>query len=93
LAKERNVARLAVGGEPILTLAEPVIEVSGVRLVPPPGAFLQASAEAETIMAGLAAGYLAGARRVADLFSGVGTFALALAGMLPFTPSRPIRWP
>jgi 23S rRNA (uracil1939-C5)-methyltransferase len=83
LAGERKVARLAIAGESILTLAEPTVEISGVQLVPPPGAFLQASAEAEAIMAGLVVEHLAGARRVADLFSGVGTFALALARHAP----------
>lgn len=83
LAQERGMARLSIGGEPILTLAEPIIEVSGVPLVPPPGAFLQASAEAEAIMAELAVGHLAGARWAADLFAGLGTFALALARHAP----------
>jgi 23S rRNA (uracil1939-C5)-methyltransferase len=83
LAQERNVARLAIDGDPILSLAEPAIEISGTLLVPPPGAFLQASAEAEAVMAGLALEHLAGARRLADLFCGVGTFALALARQAP----------
>jgi 23S rRNA (uracil1939-C5)-methyltransferase len=67
----------------VLTLAEPVLEIAGVRLVPPPGAFLQASAEAEAAMAEIAAGHLRGAKRIADLFSGLGTFALALARFAP----------
>lgn len=78
-AQKRGVARLSVEGEPILTLAEPVLLVSGVPLVPPPGAFVQASTEAEAIMAKLAAEHLAGCVRIADLFAGFGTFALALA--------------
>ena len=82
-ARQHQVARLSLGGEPVFTLAEPVIEVSGVALVPPPGAFLQASAEAEAIMAELVVGHLGGARRTVDLFSGFGTFALALARSSP----------
>jgi 23S rRNA (uracil1939-C5)-methyltransferase len=78
-AGRHGIARLSVDSEPILTLAEPVVEVAGVPLVPPPGAFLQASAEAEAIMARLVVEHLAAARRVADLFCGVGSFALALA--------------
>jgi 23S rRNA (uracil1939-C5)-methyltransferase len=54
-----------------------------VTVVPPPGAFVQASAEAEAAMAGLVVEHLAGARRVADLFSGFGAFALALARHVP----------
>ena len=38
-------------GEPILTLAEPARRDLRASVVPPPGAFLQASAEAEQIMA------------------------------------------
>jgi 23S rRNA (uracil1939-C5)-methyltransferase len=79
----RALARLSLDGEPILTLAEPTLRVSGVPVTPPPGAFLQASAEAEAVMAALVADHLAGARRVADLFSGIGTFALALARQSP----------
>ncbi len=79
MAKAAGVARLSLGGEPILTLAEPALVISGVPLVPPPGAFVQASAEAEANMAGLVVEHLRGAKRVADLFAGIGTFALALA--------------
>jgi 23S rRNA (uracil1939-C5)-methyltransferase len=78
-AQRGGIARLSVDGEPILMLAEPVLLVSGVPIVPPPGAFTQASAEAEAIMAGLAAEHLAGSRQIADLFAGFGTFALELA--------------
>lgn len=78
-----GLARLSVDGEPVLTLAEPVVTVAGIAVVPPPGAFLQASAEAEAAMAGLVAGHLAGARRAADLFAGLGTFSFALARTMP----------
>ena len=74
-----GLARLSIGGEPVLTPAEPVLRVAGVAVVPPPGAFLQASAEAEAITAGLVAEHLAGAKRAADLFAGLGTFSFALA--------------
>jgi 23S rRNA (uracil1939-C5)-methyltransferase len=79
LAGTHGIARISIAGEPILTLAEPTIEVAGVALTPPPGAFLQASAEAEAAMSGLVVEHLATCRRIADFFSGIGTFALALA--------------
>jgi 23S rRNA (uracil1939-C5)-methyltransferase len=82
LAKEaaaRGIARISIDSEPVLTLAEPVLEISGVALTPPPRAFVQASAEAEAAMTALVVAHLSGAKRVADLFSGIGTFALALA--------------
>lgn len=79
LAQAAAIARLSIDGEPVLSLAEPALSIAGVKIVPPPGAFVQASAEAEAMMAELVAGHLAGSRRVADLFCGIGTFALGLA--------------
>ena len=78
-AAECGVARLSIDGEPIVTLAEPMLNIADVALTPPPGVFVQASAEAEAAMTRLVAEHLAGAKRVADLFAGVGTFSLALA--------------
>ncbi len=78
-----GIARLAVDGEPILTLAEPALDLAAVRVAPPPGAFMQASAEAEAAMTALVVEHLRQARRAADLFAGVGTFALALARHAP----------
>jgi 23S rRNA (uracil1939-C5)-methyltransferase len=44
----------------------------------PPGAFLQATADAEARMVADAAEWLAGARVIADLFAGLGTFGFGL---------------
>jgi len=49
-----------------------------VRL--PPGAFLQASGAAKSVLAGLVREGVGGAKRLADLFAGLGTFTFALAG-------------
>ena len=45
----------------------------------PPGTFLQASREAEATLAGLVRDGAQGAKRLADLFAGLGTFTFALA--------------
>ncbi len=74
-----GIARLTVDGEIVIEPKKPAIMVGEVSVSPPPGAFLQAVAEAEEAMAGLVAGHLAKAKRVADLFAGIGTFALRLA--------------
>jgi 23S rRNA (uracil1939-C5)-methyltransferase len=50
-----------------------------VKVKLPPGAFLQASREAETAMVDLVRDGVGPAKRVADLFAGLGTFTFALA--------------
>ncbi|HSG95413.1 MAG TPA: RNA methyltransferase, partial [Afifellaceae bacterium] len=74
-----GVARLSLDGAIAALFAEPVLTLSGVPVVPPPGAFAQASAEAEAFIIGLAVTHLAGSGAIADLFAGFGTFSLALA--------------
>lgn len=74
-----GIARLTVDGEIVIEPKKPAVMVGDISVLPPPGAFLQAVAEAEEAMAGLVMGHLAKAKRVADLFAGIGTFALRLA--------------
>jgi 23S rRNA (uracil1939-C5)-methyltransferase len=74
-----GAARLTLDGETALLLAEPLVAFSGVKVRLPPGAFLQASQEAETVMCALALAGIGKSRRVADLFAGLGTFTFALA--------------
>jgi 23S rRNA (uracil1939-C5)-methyltransferase len=49
----------------------------------PPGAFLQATAAAEKAISDLVLGHASRARRIADLFCGIGPFALRLAERVP----------
>ena len=49
------------------------------QVVLPPGSFLQATAEGEAVLARLVGEHVGKARTVADLFCGVGPFALRLA--------------
>jgi 23S rRNA (uracil1939-C5)-methyltransferase len=74
-----GIARLTVDGEIVIEPKKPALMVGDVSVSPPPGAFLQAVETAEEAMSGLVAGHLAKAKRVADLFAGIGTFALRLA--------------
>jgi 23S rRNA (uracil1939-C5)-methyltransferase len=55
------------------------IIVAGVKVDLPPDGFLQASAEAENLLRELALDGIGNAERVADLYSGVGTFSFAFA--------------
>lgn len=72
-------ARLTVDGDTVATFRQPVLALGAARAVPPPAAFVQASAEAERVLCDAVTGALAGATRVVDLFAGIGTFALRLA--------------
>ena len=78
-ADAHRLARLTRHGELVAQRAVPVVRV-GKAVVPlPPGAFLQATAEGEASLARLVCAHVAEARNIADLFCGIGPFALRLA--------------
>jgi len=83
-ARDNGLARLVVDqgyGPETLWEPEPVTVTLSGRAVPlPPGAFLQATADGEAVLARAARDWLAGCGAIADLFSGLGTFAFALCG-------------
>jgi len=79
LADERGLARLTRHGERVTQRAQPLLTVGRAQVPLPPGAFLQATAEGEATLARLVAAHVGKAKRVADLFAGIGTFALRLA--------------
>ncbi len=76
---ERGIARVSLNGEIIIEPVKPIIDFGGVAVSTPPGAFTQATRPAEEAMAKLVLGHLGKAKRVADLFAGIGTFALRIA--------------
>jgi 23S rRNA (uracil1939-C5)-methyltransferase len=78
-AEAAGVARLTWNGEPAALRAGPVQPMGRARVVPPPGAFLQATREGEADLVALVREAVAGVPRVLDLFAGSGTFALPLA--------------
>jgi 23S rRNA (uracil1939-C5)-methyltransferase len=78
-ALRQDFARVTLDGETVVETRRPSIDVARITVPLPPGGFLQASAEAEEAMASLVTRHLAGSKAVADLFSGIGTFALRLA--------------
>lgn len=76
----RGIVRVTLSGEPIFQRELPVVAAGNARVAPPPGVFLQASRSAERLMADLAAAALPKrAKRVADLFCGIGAFTFRLA--------------
>lgn len=77
--KEDGIARLSFNGEILIEKQPPQLMFGGITVNPPPGGFVQASEAAEALMGDLVGTHLKKAKRVADLFSGAGTFALRLA--------------
>jgi 23S rRNA (uracil1939-C5)-methyltransferase len=71
-----GVARLTLNGEMVMQQGRPALSA---QIALPPGAFLQASREAEQTLIELVNQGVGGTERVADLFAGLGTFTLALA--------------
>jgi 23S rRNA (uracil1939-C5)-methyltransferase len=79
IAAAQNLARLTRHGELIAQSRAPTLRIGTATVALPPAAFLQATAEGEAVLARLVLAACADARNVADLFCGVGPFALRLA--------------
>jgi len=79
LCEAHGVARLTWNGEAVSLRAMPMQRFGRALVAPPPGAFLQATAEGETALLQAVALAVGSARKITDLFAGVGTFSLALA--------------
>ncbi len=78
-AARLDLARLSVHRDIVVERRPPTIDIDGVPLILPPRAFLQATAEGEQALGDLALAGVGKAKSVADLFCGVGPFALRLA--------------
>lgn len=79
LAEAGDLARLTWEGEVIVTRRPPLHRFGAAHVTPPPGAFLQATRSGEAALLAAVRAALGPAHRLADLFAGAGTFALALA--------------
>lgn len=79
LAAALDVARLTINGETVVQRREPAVMIAGVAVIPPPEGFLQAAVDAERALQGIVCSALAKSKSALDIFSGCGTFALAMA--------------
>lgn len=78
-AREADVARLSMAGETLMMARQPRVQFGPATVPLPAGGFLQAVPEAEAAMVQRAVAAVKGAKKVADLFCGTGTFTFPLA--------------
>ena len=79
LVEAFGLARLSWNGEVIAQRAQPMMRFGRANVPLPVGAFLQATAEGEAALLASVKGAVGPARRIIDLFAGIGTFGLPLA--------------
>ncbi|MEP7130976.1 MAG: class I SAM-dependent RNA methyltransferase [Sphingomicrobium sp.] len=93
-AVQHRLARLSVDhglGPEVSYEPEPAtVTLSGAPVAFPPGAFLQATADGEAALIAAVRDAIGDARRTADLFAGLGTFALAVRAAYAAEASRDI---
>jgi 23S rRNA (uracil1939-C5)-methyltransferase len=85
IADANKLARITRHGELVVQRAQPTLKIGTASVPLPPGSFLQATTAGEETLALLVLEHAAKARNVADLFCGVGPFALRLAGRVRVT--------
>jgi 23S rRNA (uracil1939-C5)-methyltransferase len=79
IAEQQRLARLTRHGELVLMRTPPVVSIGTAQVALPPGSFLQATVAGEETLAALVSEHCRRAKHIADLFCGVGPFALRLA--------------
>jgi 23S rRNA (uracil1939-C5)-methyltransferase len=79
LAEAKGLARVTWNGAAAVQRDAPAVAIGRARVPLPPGAFLQATVAGQAALTAAVRRATAGARRIADLFAGIGTFALPLA--------------
>ncbi|MBU1383606.1 MAG: class I SAM-dependent RNA methyltransferase [Alphaproteobacteria bacterium] len=78
-----DLARLSLAGDTLVMSRQPQIAFGPASVPLPAGGFLQAVPEAEAAMVARAVEAVRGAKKIADLFCGAGTFTFPLATVAP----------
>ncbi|MEO1135804.1 MAG: hypothetical protein AAFW68_04215 [Pseudomonadota bacterium] len=79
MAREAGVIRLCVDGAPVVSFDTPIVAFGGIAVAPPPGGFLQASQAGEDALVRFVTSHVKSAAKIADLFSGCGTFTFPMS--------------
>ncbi|MFV2033583.1 MAG: class I SAM-dependent RNA methyltransferase, partial [Halocynthiibacter sp.] len=79
LAETHQLARLTWQDELIAQRAPPAQSIGAAQVVPPPGAFLQATKDGENSLLSAVTETISGATQIVDFFAGCGTFSLPAA--------------
>lgn len=79
LTEAFGLSRLTWNGEIVALRAQPSLRFGRANVPLPFGAFLQATAEGEAALLAAVQAIVGQARKITDLFAGIGTFALPLA--------------
>jgi len=82
-ARTADLARLSMDGEVLVMMRQPTVRFGRATVPLPPASFMQASPVAEAAMVERAVAAVRGAKRIADLFCGAGTFTFPLAEVAP----------
>lgn len=82
-AGRADLARLSLAGETLVMARQPQVAFGPATVPLPAGGFLQAVPDAEAAMVSRAVDAVRGARKIADLFCGAGTFTFPLATVAP----------
>jgi 23S rRNA (uracil1939-C5)-methyltransferase len=79
LANTYGIARISLDRDIIIERKPPFISIAKTRITLPPSSFLQPTIRGENILASLVLKYLKDVKQIADLYCGIGTFAIRLA--------------
>ena len=82
-AQRADLARLSLAGDVMMMARQPKVTFGPATVPLPAGGFLQAVPEAEAAMVSRALAAVKGAKKIADLFCGAGTFTFPLATVAP----------